>query len=199
MPRLKEFEPEEALLKAVYVFWEKGYSNTSIEDLVNHTGVSRKGLYTTFGNKHALFMQSLKHYYHKMSDNLQRCLRTDDSSVDTIRTYFLQFKKMHHSTEGKIGCFICNTAQELALEDEEVREWLQSYWQRLETLFAQALRNSVTSGQLPEDFDINKHASYYVCIVQGLANLARAQTPKSRLDNYIDMSLALLEPAKLAS
>ena len=62
MARSREFNPKEALEKAMYVFWQKGYINTSIDDLVQATGVSRFGLYDEFGSKHGLFLASLDYY-----------------------------------------------------------------------------------------------------------------------------------------
>ena len=50
MVRPREFDPDEALDKAMHLFWERGFQHTSMEDLVRRTGVSRYGLYGTFGN-----------------------------------------------------------------------------------------------------------------------------------------------------
>ena len=54
MVRPREFDPDEALDKAMHLFWERGFQHTSMEDLVRRTGVSRYGLYGTFGNKDAV-------------------------------------------------------------------------------------------------------------------------------------------------
>ena len=48
MAREREFDPTQALDQAVAMFWERGYSETSMEDLVDATGVSRYGIYGTF-------------------------------------------------------------------------------------------------------------------------------------------------------
>jgi hypothetical protein len=55
LPCNREFEPQDALQKAMVLFWRKGYLHTSLDDLVSETEVSRYGLYSTFGEKHALF------------------------------------------------------------------------------------------------------------------------------------------------
>jgi TetR/AcrR family transcriptional repressor of nem operon len=46
MARPREFEPHEALNRAMHLFWQKGYEDTSMADLVAATGVSRYGFYT---------------------------------------------------------------------------------------------------------------------------------------------------------
>ena len=62
MTRSKEFVESEVLLKAMHLFWEKGYEKSSLQDLVQHMGVHRRSMYDTFGDKHSLFMKTLELY-----------------------------------------------------------------------------------------------------------------------------------------
>jgi TetR/AcrR family transcriptional regulator, transcriptional repressor for nem operon len=62
MARHKEFDRDEALRKAMEVFWSRGYEAASIEDLVKHMGINRQSLYDTFGHKHALYLKALDRY-----------------------------------------------------------------------------------------------------------------------------------------
>ena len=66
MVRTRSFDPATALSVAVDVFASKGYAETSMEDLVKATGVSRYGLYGTFGNKRELFEQALERFAERM-------------------------------------------------------------------------------------------------------------------------------------
>ena len=59
MARHKEFDRDEALHKAIEVFWARGYNATSIQDLVEHMRINRQSIYDTFGDKHALYLESL--------------------------------------------------------------------------------------------------------------------------------------------
>ena len=76
MARTKEFDQEQALDAAMNLFWERGYEATSIQDLVEATGVQRQSLYDTFGSKHELFLQSLMRYQtldgHQLSELIKR-------------------------------------------------------------------------------------------------------------------------------
>lgn len=60
--RPKGFEPDEALEKAMRLFWAKGYDGVTIRDLTKVMGVNRPSLYATFGNKEALFKKALTRY-----------------------------------------------------------------------------------------------------------------------------------------
>jgi len=75
MARLKEFNEEDALDKAVAIFWNKGYNGTSAQDLVTHLGLSRSSLYDTFGDKHSLFIKALQRYQKKSYDDVSSLLQ----------------------------------------------------------------------------------------------------------------------------
>ncbi|MEM8839406.1 MAG: helix-turn-helix domain-containing protein, partial [Pseudomonadota bacterium] len=74
MPRPREFNPDDALDAAMRVFWAKGFAETSYDDLVLGTGVSRKSLYSVFGDKHMLFIAALQRYRAKIVPDLFRAL-----------------------------------------------------------------------------------------------------------------------------
>ena len=67
MPRHKEFDREEVLLKAMMVFRDKGYEATSMQDLVDHMKINRFSLYETFKSKHELFLEALQAYYENVA------------------------------------------------------------------------------------------------------------------------------------
>lgn len=63
MARRREFEPVEALDKAMELFWRRGYQATSVQNLVDHLGINRQSLYDMFGDKHELFLATLDRYF----------------------------------------------------------------------------------------------------------------------------------------
>src|SRR4051794_11181886 len=58
----KQFDVDDALRRAMHVFWRWGYSEASIDRLTEGTGLGRGSLYATFGDKSSLFRQSLQRY-----------------------------------------------------------------------------------------------------------------------------------------
>jgi TetR/AcrR family transcriptional regulator, transcriptional repressor for nem operon len=64
--RPRSFEPEEALDRAMTVFWRKGYERTGLLDLEESTGLGRQSLYNVFGDKRVLFTQVIEHYFEKV-------------------------------------------------------------------------------------------------------------------------------------
>ena len=63
MPRPRQFDPEEVLDRSMREFWQRGYRETSVDDLVEATGVRPGSLYHAFsGGKRGLFLQALDRY-----------------------------------------------------------------------------------------------------------------------------------------
>ena len=58
--RPKNFNPEEALNKAMDLFWDRGFEATSIQDLVDNVGINRASMYDTFGDKRAFFCAAVE-------------------------------------------------------------------------------------------------------------------------------------------
>ena len=192
MPRNKEFEPEEALDKAMGVFWRKGYFDTSVDDLVQQVGVSRYGLYGTFGNKHKLFLASLDRYRDTFVSEIQRDLEASDASLAEIQSYFAAFVEMCKTEQGKLGCFMCNTATELSLHDDRVAEKVDRYLKRLTEVFHKALTNARQRGEIKPDLNIDDYAKYLTGIVLGLCVYARSQIKPEIIASYVKVALSNL-------
>jgi AcrR family transcriptional regulator len=70
MAGVKQFDPNEVLDRAMALFWRRGYEATSIEDLVEATGINRGSIYATFGDKKRLFLAVLDRYAEKVAKPL---------------------------------------------------------------------------------------------------------------------------------
>lgn len=189
MARTKEFDPDEALEKAMGLFWRKGYLETSIDDLVAETGVSRYGLYGTFGDKRGLFLAALERYSACVVSLLLRELERSTSSLDDLRTYFEVVIAHADTPPGNNGCLIVNTGTELASDDPEAAAAVKAHQARLRRAFTTALRNAVEAGDLDPSFDVPRHADYFVGVVYGMASLVRSKADPETLARYIDVAL----------
>ena len=93
--RTKEFETDEIADAAMHVFWRRGYAATSVQDLVDGTGLSRSSLYSTFQSKQGLYQQALRRYELLTTLNNVKLLSGSDSPKALIRQYFSILLKMN--------------------------------------------------------------------------------------------------------
>lgn len=193
MAREREFDPTQALDSAVALFWQRGYSETSMEDLVETTGVSRYGIYGTFGNKRELFIAALRRYAHIMAvDTRPELFRTDAGLAD-LKGFFRAMLDRAMGPEAQRGCMICNTAIEIAPHDENIAAAVRGLFDELTSVFTTALDNAKAAGDVAETLDTKATAEVLVGMLQGAAVFARTGTSKARLKRYGDSAMAILE------
>src|SRR3984893_15939871 len=114
MARQKEFDREEALHKAMEVFWSRGYQAASIQDLVKHMGINRQSLYDTFGDKHALYLQALDRYHEVHGRKVSELLERPGSVKKALRQLFEGIVEGSLCEQERRGCFMGNAMSELA-------------------------------------------------------------------------------------
>jgi TetR/AcrR family transcriptional repressor of nem operon len=192
MAREREFDPTQALDRAVALFWERGYSETSMEDLVDSTGVSRYGIYGTFGNKRELFIAALRRYAHIMAVDTRPELFRPDAGLADLKGFFMAMLERAVGPEAQRGCMICNTAIEIAPHDENIAEAVRGLFDELTSVFTTALTNARAAGDIGKTLDPKSTAEVLVGMLQGAAVLARTGTSKTRLKRYAKSAMAIL-------
>jgi len=192
MVRTRTFDPSAALSTAVDLFASKGYSDTSMDDIVNATGVSRYGIYGTFGNKRELFEQALERYADGMGRQLYLRLLEPDASLAHIRRIFDERIGDMCSTEERKGCLFVHTAMQLAAEDEELQGVLQKFMKRMSKAFSIGLESAKARGEVREDLDTAAAGEFLTNTQFGLAVLGRTGFSRESLDGIVTSALATL-------
>jgi TetR/AcrR family transcriptional repressor of nem operon len=192
MVRTRTFDPSSALTSAVELFASKGYSQTSMEDIVQVTGVSRYGLYNTFGNKQELFEQALERFADGMGKQSFLRLLEPDASLDHIRKIFDERVTDMCCLEEHKGCLFIHTAMELAPQDDEIREVLQKFMKRMSKAFSIGLESAKDRGEIRKDVDVRAAGELLTSTMFGLAVLGRTGFEAATLNGIVDNTLASL-------
>ncbi len=192
MPRPKKFNSEEALDKAMALFWDKGYVQTSLDDLVRHTGVNLYSLYNTFGDKKKLFMKVLAHYRESVIAGLLGVLNQPDASLPQLRQYFDNFVEISHHPKRKLGCLICNTAIELSPHDPEIASQVDGFMEEIKRALQHTLSNAVNKGELDKETDVEALTDYFLGVVLGICLYSRSPASQKSIEKYINTALLIV-------
>lgn len=160
-----------------------------MEDIVQTTGVSRYGLYGTFGNKRELFEQALEEYAEGIGKRSFLRLLEPGASLEHIRTIFEERVTDMCSVDERKGCLFIHTAMELAPQDEELRGVLQRFMKRMSKVFAIGLDSAKGRGEIRANVDVDEAGNALMSTMFGLAVLGRTGFPKKTLDGIIDSTL----------
>lgn len=190
MARVREFEPTEVIEKSVALFHERGYNDTSMEDLVKYTGVSRYGIYGEFGNKRALFIRALEHFHNKFSQELVLDMAQPDAGLTELRDFFKRLMVHAYEEEGRLGCFMCNTAMELASQDKIIGEMIRDKNESVRELMRNALENAVNRGEITLKSDPDSYATYLQGIKLGMATMLKSEYSEERMQQFANVALA---------
>lgn len=191
MARIKEYDENEVLQKAMVLFWEQGYEKTSIQDLVTHMGIHRRSIYDTFGDKHTLFMRALDRYDEVIGTKIDLQVKPLDSVKQAIRRLFEI--AIYKNEKKPIGCLTVNTAVELSLHDEEIAEKVVDSFSKTEKLLNELLLRGQTLGEISHHHDAEKLSQFMHNSLVGLRVLAKTSDDKEKLESIIDMTLSVLD------
>jgi TetR/AcrR family transcriptional repressor of nem operon len=176
--RSKTFDPDEALLAALSVFWERGFESTSMSELLETMEVGRASFYNAFESKRDVFLKSLDLYFATVDSHLTVLVadaKTSETAVAALVDGILNVTKNTRSSRaGWRGCFIGNTALELGARDREVAAKLKIGVEVLKAQFKRALALPSAAGTKRADSEIDQLALHLVANIQGLLVLTKS-------------------------
>ena len=192
MARPKEFDPQEALQKAMGLFWAKGYHDTSIRDLVERTGVNYYGLYGAFASKHGLFLAALDLYRDTVTAELLRALRRAEPVREVIAQAFERLLELMRTEDGSVGCMMCNTAIELAPYETDAAAKVRAHRAQLQQAFHRLLAERKAAGELDETADADALAAFLTTTAYSLGLLLRAGGSDAEARRHVDTAMSLV-------
>lgn len=186
MPWEKQFDEKAVLDKAMQAFWSRGYEATSMQNLVECTGINRGSLYATFGDKRALFLAALQRY-----DNEVRCRLTAEFEQryppkEAISQLFLAFTANVSEDSDNRGCFLTNTALELAAHDQEIGRIVAHAQEEIEAFFARMIKQGKAQGEIPARVKPTETARGLLASLIGVVVLTRSRPDQALLQSIVD-------------
>ncbi len=186
----KQFDTEAALTSATDLFRRKGYASSSIDDLVQHTGVGRSSLYSTFGNKEQLFLSIFDRYRGEMMSRLVP--RADLPPREAMELFFSELLDTMQAW-GSGGCLLTNTCAEFAIVPPEVQGHVRDALAEQEAQLRKFFERAERRGELGPAARPTQLASYFVALRQSVCLLWRASESRVRLEGVVAAGLTVLD------
>ncbi|MCR8560235.1 TetR/AcrR family transcriptional regulator [Mucilaginibacter sp. BJC16-A38] len=193
MARPKEFDEDELLEKAVNLFWKKGYHATSAQDLVDALGINRSSLYNTYTDKKTLFTKSLKQYQLKQTNAMIAMLGKADDAKKVLKQIFTDLIQESADDTFLKGCFMVNTAVELAGIDAEIGDIVNKNNKSVEDALTKIIEKGQHDGQFSTKNDARTYARFIFGNITAIKVAARSGTPKETLEDMAEIALSALK------
>src|ERR1700758_1797904 len=167
MAGVKQFDRDEVLDRAMAAFWTRGYEATSIDDLVEATGVGRGSLYGTFGDKRQLFLAALDRYWNTVGMEMFAEL-SDPDPRHAIERMFDALIRRASNPKFPRGCLFTNTSLECPTCGDEIARKIAENMGQQETAIYQVLRKAQTDGTLSQTQDARALARFFLGVAWGI-------------------------------
>lgn len=188
----KQFNVDAALTRAMEAFWAQGFEATSMQDLVSATGVNRASLYATYGDKRALFLACMRQYDRDVRRATLEKLRQSTDPAAAIAALFDRFIAQVEAPGRNWGCFLTNSALELAAHDREVADFVNAAQDDMKAFFLTMIRKGQESGQFDPESDAENMAHQTLASLLGLLVMIRSRPSTDYLEAVRNGALTAL-------
>ena len=177
--RTRQFNLDEALDRALEVFWARGYEGATLPELTRAMGINRPSLYAAFGNKEQLFRKALDRYQTGPQSFLTEALRQPTARA-VVEAIFSGFVRMQRDRDKPRGCLVVSGALASGKEAETVRRELARLRQATVVALRERFDRAVRERDLPGGIDCATLARYVATVLNGLAVQAASGATESK-------------------
>ena len=193
MPKIETFDRDLVIEKATEVFHDKGFNGSSMQDLVDATGLNRSSIYNSFGSKLDLFLACLNFYQEKNSRSINKLLIASGNGFETLQNVFGHFlNDMIQSNKDK-GCLLVNCKSEMANHEALITRFLKTNQRNTISLFEDIVETGQKDGSINLQRNKKDYALYLYSCLQGFRMTGILLNDPRKLRGVIDTTLQTLK------
>jgi TetR/AcrR family transcriptional regulator, transcriptional repressor for nem operon len=190
--RLREFDTEAAVQAAMTAFRQHGYEGTSIQDLVEATGVGRGSLYAAFGSKEGLYLAAVDRYREQYATPLIELLHDGSPAREVIREVLVAVIDEIVRDGNRLACLIVSAAMERVADDPETARRVRTTTESLEDALTEIIAAGQAAGELDGERDARDLARFVVTTLQGLRVMGAINSDRRSLMAAAEVAVGAL-------
>ncbi|MFI5843722.1 TetR/AcrR family transcriptional regulator [Catenuloplanes sp. NPDC051500] len=186
--RPRSFDADEALERAMQVFWRYGYEGASLQELTDAMGIARNSMYRAFGSKEELFAKALERYDRGPAAYGRRALL--EPTALRVATAFLHGAAEATTQPGcPPGCLGVQGALAVGTQDLHAQRLLSTWRNDARQMLENRFRQALDDGDLPGGSDPARLARYVLSVAFGIAVQAASGASRAELQEVADLAL----------
>lgn len=191
--RPRSFDKDDALQKAMYVFWEKGYEGTTMADLIQSIGMKAPSIYAAFGNKDAIFREVVKSYLPIVVEGQLAALNSSSEIYEAVEATLKACVSLYTAEDNPHTCLIMTAAINTAPGHEEHIETLRSLREKYKSAWERRFEQAKIDKQLVPEANPIELAEYFTTVIQGMTIKAKDGASKDSLASTVKLALQVLD------
>ncbi|GEJ57397.1 TetR/AcrR family transcriptional regulator [Anaeromyxobacter diazotrophicus] len=188
MARPRMFDVDEALDRALRVFWRKGYEGTSLADLTKVMRINRPSLYAAFGNKEGLFRRALDRYAEGPAAFAREALAAPTARAVVERLWSGTIDQLTDPRTPR-GCLLVQGALACGDAAESIRRELAARRSAGVAALRERFERAVAEGDLPAGADPEDLARFVAAVTHGMSVQAAGGAGRDELERVVRMAL----------
>ncbi|OGT71654.1 MAG: hypothetical protein A3H44_11210 [Gammaproteobacteria bacterium RIFCSPLOWO2_02_FULL_57_10] len=194
MARPVEFEYSEVLTNAMEQFWREGFEASSVQKLLDVTGINRGTLYNSFGDKDTFFKACLDHYNKLIAKDLDASLNNADLAPwAAIEKYFDLTVLSVSNKQRSMGCLLVNSFCESINYDKEIQKIVRNSFAVIRKALVKRLKDAEKDGKLKKGVSAEFAADQLMNTLNGLRVNSRDAKPVKQLAEIIKFTVESLQ------
>lgn len=192
--RPRSFDRDDALKKAMYVFWEKGYEGTTMADLIQSIGMKAPSIYAAFGNKDTIFREAVQAYLPIVLKGQLAALNRSAAIDEAVQTSLQECVSLFSAQDNPHTCLIMTAAINVAPEHAEHVASLKALREEYKAVWQKRFEKAKSDQQLLGEVNASELAEYFTTLIQGMALKAKDGASEDVLSGVAKLGLQTLLP-----
>jgi len=189
--RPREFDRDEALRKAMELFWEQGYEGTSLADLQKVMGdITPPSFYAAFGSKEALFREAIELYKQTHGAPIAKVLSEGSTARASIEAFLRTAANKFRQPGSPRGCMMLLSGINCSPANKGIENFMREERSLREKVLRKRLRRGVAEGDRSKKADVEALVSFYTGVADALALRARDGASRKVLTGIVDYAMA---------
>jgi AcrR family transcriptional regulator len=187
--RPRGFDRSSALLRALELFWERGFEGTSVSELTAAMGISAPSLYAAFGSKEDLFREAVAYYNDPERSPTARALRDEPTAREAVEAMLRDNARSYTDRATPRGCLIVLAATTYTPNSTAIRDLLIQLRDEDRRAVRMRLDRAATDGELPASVDTAALTAFVMTVLHGLSIQARDGATAGTLDSAVNVAM----------
>lgn len=182
--RPKTFNKDNVVKLAMYHFWEYGYDNTSLDDLLLAMGIKKSSFYRTFKSKEEIFSLSL-HLYREETFQLLTNLKNEIGAKQTL-IFLIKDTIEQLTVNGKVkGCLLMNSGKECYLKYPNLSNQIHIELEEFTNFITKFINEAQKNNEITNKMDSDKLAIRFLTLYNGVAMMLQAKSDIKTIDDLL--------------